>query len=68
MVKMGNIIEGVFGLCAAVYFTLYLTWKLKYSEANEKKRKERIQKYGWILVPITIFAYFFSIALILLAF
>ncbi len=64
---MSNIIEGIFGLCVAVYFTLYLTGKLKYSEDNEKKRKERVEKYGLILLLITILAYIFSISLILLA-
>lgn len=64
---MSNFIKGIFGLCVAIYFTLYLTGKHRYSEDNEKKRKERVEKYGWILLPITIFAYIFSISLILLA-
>ena len=68
MIEISNIVEGIFGLIAAVYFTLYLTGKLKYSEANEKKRVDRVKKYGWLLLIVTISAYILSVVLIISAF
>jgi hypothetical protein len=67
---MGRIIgiaEGVFILLAAVYFTLFLTGKLKYAPEQEEKRKKRVKKYGWLLKPITILSYLFGSALVFIS-
>jgi hypothetical protein len=67
MDRIIGIAEGIFILLAAVYFTLFLTGKLKYTSEQEEKRKKRVKKYGWLLKPITVLSYLFGSALVIIS-
>jgi hypothetical protein len=50
MRKLIDIAEGVAGICGAVWGFLYYTGRLGYSGKKEERRKEKIEKYRWIMI------------------
>ena len=66
MEKIINIIEALFGLSAAFYGFLYYTGRLNYTGDKEKRRKEKVEKYGWILVVGIIFVLIGCVSLLIL--
>ena len=50
MRKTIDIIEALFFIYGAIWSFLYYTGRLKYAGDKEKRRKERVDKYGWILI------------------
>lgn len=50
MNKIINIVEGIFCISAAGWATLYYMGRLNYSGKKEQRRKERVKKYGWLLI------------------
>jgi prolipoprotein diacylglyceryltransferase len=51
---MLNTIEAIFFLCSGVWGILYCTGRLNYSGVKEERRRERVQKHGWILIIASI--------------
>jgi len=45
-----DLIEALVMFGGAMWGLLYYTGHLKYSGEKEKRRKERVKKYGWLLL------------------
>lgn len=45
-----DIVNALFCIFAGVWALLYYTGWLSYTGDQEKKRRERIRKYGWVIL------------------
>jgi len=45
-----DIIEALFFILSAIWGLLYYTGRLYYAGDQEKRRKRRVEKYGWIIL------------------
>ena len=66
MRKTIDIIEALLLLTLAIHGFLYYTGKLNYRGEKEKKRKERVEKYGWVLIIVIIFMLISGLGLLIL--
>lgn len=60
-------IEGLFVLYGAIWGILYYTGRLNYTADKEKRRKERVEKYGWLIVVGIILSLIGGLGLLILA-
>jgi hypothetical protein len=50
MTKIINIVEALSILYGAGWIFFYYTGRLNYTAEKEERRRERVKKYGWLLV------------------
>jgi len=68
MGKIINLVEAIIGLIGAFFFFLYYTGRLNYSGDKELRRKNRVEKYGWVFVFVIILLLICSLGLIIKTF
>lgn len=61
-----NIIEALLLFALAIHGFLYYTGKLNYRGEKEKKRRERVGRYGWGLIIVIIFMLISGLSLLIL--
>ena len=65
MSKIINIFEVLFGFCCALWVFLYYTGKVNYSGEKEKRRKEKVEKYGGLFILMIIILIASSLTLLI---
>ena len=45
-----DVIEALFMLYGAVWGLLYYTGRLNYTGDKEKRRQERVERFGWLIL------------------
>ena len=65
MGKVVNLAEAIIGLIGAFFFFLYYTGRLNYSGDKELRRKNRVEKYGWLFIFVIIILLSCSLGLII---
>jgi len=66
MQKIINLTEAAFGLCVAIWCSLYYIGKLNYKDDKEKRRQERVKKYRALFIIVILLLIFSSLYLIIL--
>jgi len=66
MQQIINLIEAIFGLCAAVWCSLYYLGKLNWKGEKERRRQERVEKYRYLFIIVILLLAVSSIYLIIL--
>jgi len=64
MEKIINLVEAIIGLIGTLFFFLYYTGRVNYSGDKELRRKNRVDKYGWLFVFVIILLLICSLGLI----
>jgi len=65
MEKIINLVEAIVGLSGAFFFFLYYKGRLNYKGEKELRRKNRVEKYGWLFVFVIILLLICSLGLII---
>ncbi len=65
MTRLTDIVEAVASICVAVWAFLYYTGRLGYSGEAEERRREKVERYGWLMIVSMIAALVGGLGLLL---
>ena len=63
--KIFNFVNAGLGLIAMLWLWLYYTGRVNWKGEKELRRRERVQKYGWLMIATMIFGVICLLGLII---